>query len=72
MLKKKEGLNYPSIDELLKRIDSKYKLAYLSSKIAHIIETHNIDVSHISGNKILSKALSEIINGNFNIVFKKD
>ncbi|MGI3136229.1 DNA-directed RNA polymerase subunit omega [Candidatus Phytoplasma sp. AldY-WA1] len=66
---KKEGLNYPSIDELLKRIDSKYKLAYLSSKIAHVIEEHKLDVDDIEGNKILSKALSEIVNGNFNITF---
>ncbi|WAN63546.1 DNA-directed RNA polymerase omega subunit [Candidatus Phytoplasma rubi] len=66
---KKEGLNYPSIDELLKRIDSKYKLAYLSSKIAHVIEENKLDVYDIEGNKILSKALSEIVNGNFNITF---
>ncbi|MDV3167835.1 MAG: DNA-directed RNA polymerase subunit omega [Candidatus Phytoplasma stylosanthis] len=71
MLKKqKEGLDYPSIDELLKRIDSKYKLAYLASKIAHIIKEKNIDVTHVEGNKILTKALSEIINNNFHIVFE--
>ncbi|KND62694.1 DNA-directed RNA polymerase subunit omega [Candidatus Phytoplasma phoenicium] len=70
MLKeKKEGLNYPSIDELLKRIDSKYKLAYLSSKIAHVIEDEKLDVQQVSGRKILSKALFEIINDNFEIVF---
>ncbi|PQP79885.1 DNA-directed RNA polymerase subunit omega [Candidatus Phytoplasma phoenicium] len=71
MLKEKqEGLNYPSIDELLNRIDSKYKLAYLSSKIAHVIENEKLDVQQVSGNKILSKALFEIINDNFEIVFK--
>lgn len=71
MLKEKqEGLNYPSIDELLNRIDSKYKLAYLSSKIAHVIENEKLDVQQVSGKKILSKALFEIINDNFEIVFK--
>ncbi|WP_341266593.1 DNA-directed RNA polymerase subunit omega [Candidatus Phytoplasma fraxini] len=67
---KKEGLNYPSIDELLKVIDSKYKLSYVSAKIAHVMETEQLDVSDIEGKKILSKALSEIINNNFEIVFK--
>ncbi|WP_323847875.1 MAG: DNA-directed RNA polymerase subunit omega [Phytoplasma sp.] len=66
----KEGLNYPSIDKLLKSIDSKYKLAYLSSKIAHVMENYKLDVSNIEGNKILSKALTEIINDNYKIVFK--
>lgn len=70
LVEKKEGLNHPSIDKLLKQIDSKYKLAYLSSKIAHVIEDLKLDVSDIEGNKILSKALSEIINGNFKIIFK--
>ncbi|MDC9031988.1 DNA-directed RNA polymerase subunit omega [Columbia Basin potato purple top phytoplasma] len=70
LVEKKEGLNNPSIDKLLKRIDSKYKLAYLSSKIAHVIEDLKLDVSDVEGNKILSKALSEIINGNFKIIFK--
>lgn len=70
LVEKKEGLNHPSIDKLLKRIDSKYKLAYLSSKIAHVIEDLKLDVSDVEGNKILSKALSEIINGNFKIIFK--
>lgn len=71
MLKEKqEGLNYPSIDELLNRIDSKYKLAYLSSKIAHVIENEKLDVRQVSGKKILSKALFEIINDNFEIFFK--
>ncbi|MDV3198148.1 MAG: DNA-directed RNA polymerase subunit omega [Vigna little leaf phytoplasma] len=67
---KKEGLNYPSIDELLSRIDSKYKLAYLSSRIAHVMEKKKLDVSHLLGHKILSKALYEIINDNFDIIFK--
>jgi len=33
----KDGLRYPSIDELLTKIDSKYKLAYTAAKRAKII-----------------------------------
>ncbi|MEZ0180034.1 DNA-directed RNA polymerase subunit omega ['Camptotheca acuminata' phytoplasma] len=68
--KEKEGLNYPSIDELLKKIDSKYKLVYLSSKISRIIKEKNIDVSNIEGKKLVTKALYEVINGNFEIEFE--
>ncbi|MEC4559178.1 MAG: DNA-directed RNA polymerase subunit omega ['Conium maculatum' witches'-broom phytoplasma] len=72
MLKdKNEGINRPSIDELLKRIDSKYKLAFLSGKIAHVIEKNNsLSSVKLPSKKIVSKALSEIINDNFKIVFK--
>ncbi|KAB8121988.1 MAG: DNA-directed RNA polymerase subunit omega [Candidatus Phytoplasma cynodontis] len=77
MLKDKNvGLNFPSIDELLKKIDSKYKLAYLSSKIAHIIEETKLDIiklendNKIDSQKVLSQALLEIINDNFEVIFK--
>jgi len=33
-----EGLRYPSIDKLLTKIDSKYKLAYASAKRAKKIK----------------------------------
>ncbi|MFR0367850.1 DNA-directed RNA polymerase subunit omega [Candidatus Phytoplasma palmae] len=67
---KLEGLNYPSIDKLLQKIDSKYKLAYLSSKIAHCIKVNKIELPDTLGKKTLTKALNEIINDNFEIVFK--
>ena len=35
MNKNREGLRYPSIDQLLEKIDSKYKLVYAASKVAH-------------------------------------
>jgi DNA-directed RNA polymerase subunit omega len=38
MMKNKEGLRYPSIDTLLEKIDSKYKLAYASAKRAKKIK----------------------------------
>ena len=38
MDKNNEGLRYPSIDDLLTKIDSKYKLAYTAAKRAKIIK----------------------------------
>jgi DNA-directed RNA polymerase subunit omega len=36
--KEYDGMRYPSIDELLEKIDSKYKLAYAAARRAKIIE----------------------------------
>ena len=36
-----DGMRYPSIDLLLEKVDSKYKLAYLAAKRAKIIESEN-------------------------------
>ena len=33
-----DGMRYPSVDALLEKIDSKYKLAYIAAKRAKIIE----------------------------------
>ncbi|MDO8057564.1 DNA-directed RNA polymerase subunit omega [Candidatus Phytoplasma gossypii] len=69
----KKGFSTDSIDDLLKCIDSKYKLAYVAGKIAHVIETKDeFYKSKIKGKKIVSKALSEIINKNFRIIFKEN
>ena len=38
MKKEYDGMRYPSIGDLLEKIDSKYKLAYASAKRAKIIE----------------------------------
>ncbi|MDV3157402.1 MAG: DNA-directed RNA polymerase subunit omega [Candidatus Phytoplasma australasiaticum] len=66
----KKGFSTSSIDDLLKCIDSKYKLAYVAGKIAHVLETKDeIYKSQIKGKKIVSKALSEIVNQNFRIIF---
>ena len=35
----RDGMRYPSIDKLLEKVDSKYKLVYISSKRAKIIES---------------------------------
>ena len=33
-----DGMRYPSVDDLLKKVDSKYKLAYVAAKRAKIID----------------------------------
>lgn len=67
----KEGLRYPSIDVLLSRIDSKYKLVYAASKVAHIIETERLDVSDARSVTSVGKALEEIVNGKVDITFEE-
>jgi DNA-directed RNA polymerase subunit omega len=44
MQKNKDGMRYPSIDKLLSKIDSKYKLVYAASKVAQILETEKLQV----------------------------
>ena len=53
-MKNEEGLRYPSIDNLLTKIDSKYKLAYASAKRAKILKEDDytsIGISIISNIK---------------------
>ena len=40
----KDGLRYPSIDALLDKIPSKYKLVYAASKVARLLEEANLEV----------------------------
>ena len=68
-----EGLRYPSIDELLKHIDSKYKLAYAAAKRAKIIKKDNYSSMEELGGNITAKpvgmALEEIQAGKVQIEF---
>ena len=71
-MRNKEGLRYPSIDNLLTKIDSKYKLAYASAKRAKIIK----EDEYIAVDPICSKpvgiALEEILAGKVTIDFEKN
>ncbi|MBU1144828.1 MAG: DNA-directed RNA polymerase subunit omega [Firmicutes bacterium] len=58
-----EGLRYPSIDELLLVIDSKYKLAYISAKRAKIIKQDNYSSVENKCVKPVGQALEEILEG---------
>jgi DNA-directed RNA polymerase subunit omega len=69
MKKTRTGLNYPTIDVLLDKIDSKYKLVYAASKVAHIIERENLDVKDSKSVTTVGKALEEIVNGKVTVTF---
>ncbi len=71
MTKNKEGLRYPSIDELLENIGSKYKLAYAAAMRAKIYrEKHDTTIDPICS-KPVGVALEEIQEGKVTVEFKK-
>ena len=70
MTKNKDGMRYPSIDKLLSKIDSKYKLVYAASKIAHIIEAEKLKVEDAVCVKSIGIALEEILDGKVKIDFE--
>ena len=52
---------YPSIDELLKKIDSKYTLVTIASKRARELrETNDLTIERPQSRKYVGKALEEI------------
>ncbi len=60
-IKNEDGLRYPSIDDLLEVVDSKYKLAYISAKRAKIIKKTNHSSVENKCVKPVGKALEEIL-----------
>lgn len=70
MKKNQDGMRYPSIDNLLEKIDSKYKLVYVASKVASIIDEEEIVVSDAKCIKSVGIALEEILKDRVNIEFK--
>jgi len=58
-----EGLRYPSIDDLLEVVDSKYKLAYIAAKRAKIIKQDNYSSVDNKCVKPVGQALEEILAG---------
>lgn len=70
MNKNKDGLRYPSIDKLLSKIDSKYKLVYAASKVAHILESEKLKVEDAQCGKSIGIALEEILDGKVKIEFE--
>ena len=67
--KNPEGLRYPGIDDLLEKIDSKYKLVYAASKVAHIIERDDLVVKDAKSSKTIGVALEEILHDKVHIEF---
>ena len=66
----KDGLIYPSIDALLDKIPSKYKLVYAASKVARLLEEANLEVEYSISEKSIGVALEEIIAGRVTIEFE--
>jgi DNA-directed RNA polymerase subunit omega len=70
-MKNTEGLRYPSIDDLLTKIDSKYKLAYASAKRAKIIKEEDFVSIDPKCSKPVGVALEEILEEKVKIEFVK-
>lgn len=68
-MKNKDGMRYPSIDKLLGKIDSKYKLVYAASKVAEIIDSKDLIVEDAKCIKSVGIALEEILNDKVEIEF---
>lgn len=69
MKKNKDGMRYPSIDELLEKIDSKYKLVYAAAKVAEIIEQEDLYIEDAKCVKSVGIALEEILKDKVEIEF---
>ena len=69
---KTDGMRYPSIDKLLEKVDSKYKLVYISSKRAKIIESEQyVAIENPRCVKAVGQALEEILEDKVHCEFKK-
>ena len=71
-MRNKEGSRYPSIDNLLTKIDSKYKLAYASAKRAKIIKEDDYTAIDPKCSKPVGIALEEILEGKVQIDFEEN
>ena len=70
-MKNQEGLRYPSIDNLLTQIDSKYKLAYASAKRAKKIKEDDFTSVEPKCSKPVGIALEEIMEGKIEVEFEE-
>lgn len=70
-MRNKEGLRYPSIDLLLTKIDSKYKLAYASAKRAKKIKEDDFTSIDPKCSKPVGIALEEILADKIKMEFEQ-
>ncbi len=68
--KNEEGLRYPSIDDLLVKIDSKYKLAYTSALRAKMLKEKEDTTIEPKCMKPVGIALEEIESNKIDIEFE--
>ena len=67
-----EGMRYPSVDKLLDKVDSKYKLAYIAAKRVMIIEEEDYFAAEDSiCAKHVGQALEEILEDKVHCDFKE-
>ena len=67
-----DGMRDPSVDLLLEKIDSKYKLAYAAAKRAKIIESEEyLAIENPRCVKSVGQALEEILEDKVKCEFKK-
>lgn len=72
MARNKDGLRFPSIDNLLTKIDSKYKLAYVSAMRAKVIKEDDYTPIDPKSSKPLGIALEEILDEKIEIEFEEN
>ena len=70
-MKNEEGLRYPSIDNLLTKIDSKYKLAYASAKRAKKYKEDEYTSIDPLCSKPVGIALEEVLHDKIEIEFEE-
>ncbi|MGM9972118.1 MAG: DNA-directed RNA polymerase subunit omega [Anaeroplasmataceae bacterium] len=66
-------MRYPSVDMLLEKVDSKYKLAYIAARRAKVIEEENgytADGVEVICDKPVGQALEEVLAGKVSVTFK--
>ena len=69
--KEYDGMRYPSVDELLEKVDSKYKLAVLAAKRAHIIDEEDWTAAEDGiCVKPIGQALEEVLDDKCTMEFK--
>ena len=69
--KEYDGMRYPSVDELLEKVDSKYKLAVLAAKRAHIIDEEDWTAAEDGiCVKPIGQALEEVLEDKCSMTFK--
>lgn len=71
--KNEDGMRYPSVDMLLEKVNSKYKLAYVAAKRAKIIEEekgYTAEGVQIICDKPVGQALEEVLEDKVSISFK--
>ncbi|MGI6359542.1 MAG: DNA-directed RNA polymerase subunit omega [Acholeplasmatales bacterium] len=71
MKKNEAGMRYPSIDELLEVVDSKYKLAYIAAKRAKTIQFEGTSLQEFKCVKPVGVALEEVLEGKIQCIFEE-